>query len=456
MKKLFLFIGLVFVIFFFLFTSFIYYYPNNKITVFIKEITPISLKSFIRDNLFIIHEKNKKIYDLETFAFNLINEKKNYNLLNKIELIYDNNIINNYYLIKYLLPFNNRAISNKTVAHLDFHQEKILIFTGNGELYYIDANKIFNKSLYLKKIQTNINEIINDLRFFDSNKIFLHSDEISIKDMLVLDNNLYFSYVKEVYENCFNISILKGNINLKKIEFSIFFTFDECLSFKNVVQFNAQQAGGRIISYKEDKLLFSIGEFRKRSIAQDATSFFGKIISIDIKTKQPEIFTFGHRNPQGLFYDKEEDIILSTEHGPAGGDEINIIIYGKNYGWPISSYGEHYDGKIRKEAPLYKSHVQHGFEEPLYYFDPSIGISEIIKIPRKFINNSDNIYLVTSLKDSSIYFAKLNSNYTKILSIDRLEIGERIRDILYYDKKNVFIMILEDKPSIGIFYKKNN
>ena len=73
--------------------------------------------------------------------------------------------------------------------------------------YYLDADKIFYKSLNIKKIQTNLDEIINDLRFFDSKKILLHSDEISIKDMLVLDNNLYYSYVKEVYENCFNTSI---------------------------------------------------------------------------------------------------------------------------------------------------------------------------------------------------------------------------------------------------------
>ena len=90
----------------------------------------------------------------------------------------------------------------------------------------------------------------------------------------------------------------------------------------------------------------------------------------------------------------------------------------------------------------------------MYYFDPSIGISEIIKVPSKFINDSYKNYLVTSLKDSSIYFFRLNSNYEKILSINRIEIGERIRDIIYYDKKNIFIMILENTPSIGIFYKK--
>ena len=73
------------------------------------------------------------------------------------------------------------------------------------------------------------------------------------------------------------------------------------------------------------------------------------------------MFTLGHRNPQGLFYDKKNKIILETEHGPQGGDEINILRKNLNYGWPISSYGEHYDGKFRKNAPLNKSHIEFGF-----------------------------------------------------------------------------------------------
>ena len=98
----------------------------------------------------------------------------------------------------------------------------------------------------------------------------------------------------------------------------------------------------------------------------------------------------GHRNPQGLFYDKMNKFILSTEHGPYGGDEINMIMLNhkglQNFGWPIASYGEHYTDpkKVKiKKYPLLKSHRDHGFIEPLKYFVPSIGISEIVKIGEK-------------------------------------------------------------------------
>ena len=73
----------------------------------------------------------------------------------------------------------------------------------------------------------------------------------------------------------------------------------------------------------------------------DMKSIFGKILEIDLNTKEDTIFSSGHRNPQGLeiFLQNGNKILLSTEHGPQGGDEINNIKFNKNYGWPISSYG---------------------------------------------------------------------------------------------------------------------
>ena len=113
--------------------------------------------------------------------------------------------------------------------------------------------------------------------------------------------------------------------------------------------------------------------------------------------------------PQGIYFDKENNFILETEHGPQGGDEVNLIEVNKiiknniqNYGWPVSSAGEHYGGKIKnikkyEKYPLYKSHTEHGFIEPLHSFVPSIGISEIVKI-------GPNKYVISSLKDKSLLF----------------------------------------------------
>ena len=139
------------------------------------------------------------------------------------------------------------------------------------------------------------------------------------------------------------------------------------------------------------------------------SSIFGKVLKINKKNKNYEVVSMGHRNPQGLFYNEEENILLEAEHGPQGGDEINVIKLDhktiQNFGWAISSYGEHYGGKNAPynkkkyvKYPLHKSHSEYNFIEPLIYFNPSIGISQIVGLDKK------NSYVVASMKDESLYF----------------------------------------------------
>ena len=177
-----------------------------------------------------------------------------------------------------------------------------------------------------------------------------------------------------------------------------FFVPNNCVAIKNDYgEYNASDSGGRIAAFKDNKILYSTGTFRFRDLAQDTSSELGKILSIDKNTAQAEIVSMGHRNVMGLSYLEETDQVWSTEHGPNGGDEINLNQLGlnnaiKNFGWPISSYGHHYsasktnpegalivdtDDKTYLKAPLYKSHLEYGFIEPEQYFVPSIGISAI-------------------------------------------------------------------------------
>ena len=149
-------------------------------------------------------------------------------------------------------------------------------------------------------------------------------------------------------------------------------------------------------------------------------------------------------------YDKKK--IISTEHGPKGGDEINIITKNGNYGWPISSYGEHYDDKFRAYAPLNKSHKKFGFKEPVKYFNPSIGISDLIKIKNNFINNVKETFFVASLKDKRLYIFGLNETLDKVEELDSFLINERIRDLTYIENSDIYVLVLEDSPSIGILF----
>ena len=132
----------------------------------------------------------------------------------------------------------------------------------------------------------------------------------------------------------------------------------------------------------------------------------------------------GLRNPLGLYYSKNFNFILSTEHGPKGGDEINMndnpFFKVKNFGWPISSYGEHYaknySDEILQDAPLNKSHKKFGFEEPLKYFNPSIGISQIIPL-----NDTDTEFLIGAMgneiadQDLGLHYIKLSKKRNKVI-----------------------------------------
>ena len=172
----------------------------------------------------------------------------------------------------------------------------------------------------------------------------------------------------------------------------------------------------------------------------------GKVLFLDIETKEFIIFSKGHRNAQGLFV--RDDIILSTEHGPRGGDEINKIEYKKNYGWPVASYGKSYS---KENLKYLKSHKDNGFQEPLYAFVPSIGISQLIILPDTFNSEWQTSALVTSLNGRSIYRVKFeDKSFNKITYVEKIYIGERIRDIKYVDKLNFIVVALERTGDIGI------
>ena len=183
------------------------------------------------------------------------------------------------------------------------------------------------------------------------------------------------------------MSIVVGDINFQYIEFENLYSTQSCIN-PNLEPYNAQQASGRLLhSPTDNKLFFGVGDFKNFHLPQDQHSEYGKVISIDLLNKKSEVISIGHRNIQGMtFFDSNK--ILATEHGPQGGDEINLISTDavKNYGWPISSYGIHYTNyltdKYASTAPLNKSHKDFGFIEPIFHFNvediQSNGFSQII------------------------------------------------------------------------------
>src|SRR5262249_46415968 len=134
--------------------------------------------------------------------------------------------------------------------------------------------------------------------------------------------------------------------------------------------------------------------------------------------------TSGHRNPQGLAYTKSGQL-LSTEHGPRGGDELNVITEGSNYGWPNVTLGTEYDSyNWNTGSSLVGSHA--GYTSPLFAWMPSIAVSQLIEVDN-FHQRWNRDLLVGSLKASSLYRLRLESG--RVLYSEPIWIGQRIRDI---------------------------
>tara|TARA_B100001123_G_C14798397_1_gene823377 strand:- start:49 stop:693 length:645 start_codon:yes stop_codon:yes gene_type:complete len=156
-----------------------------------------------------------------------------------------------------------------------------------------------------------------------------------------------------------------------------------------------------------------------------------KIINNEESKLSVKIFSMGHRNPQGLT--KINESFFSVEHGPRGGDELNRIIKGKNYGWPKVSYGTKYiyddNGK-----PYEMSHEDNQFEEPLFALVPSVGISALNTCPRKLKEYYKkpcllalSLYGNTLRPGRSIIIYLLNNNMDQVHSIEKIHLGADLK-----------------------------
>ena len=242
------------------------------------------------------------------------------------------------FLIK---EYNNKLLNLQGPrAYLGSNEDNIFLATRNGLLSYSNINNFIDKENFkLKNIKTNIKNIINYTEFFTDNTY-------GIKGMMIDNDYIYLSLSNEISNDCWAISVIKADLNLDNLIFSYIFKHNQCVKRENKYgEFQAIQSGGVMSDFDSENFLLTTGDFRFRDLAQDDKSIFGKILLVNKKSGKIKIISKGHRNAQGIYFDKKKKIISSTEHGPFGGDEINInknIDDYKNFGWPISSYGEHY------------------------------------------------------------------------------------------------------------------
>jgi cytochrome c2 len=197
----------------------------------------------------------------------------------------------------------------------------------------------------------------------------------------------------------------------------------------DVYYFPGDQSGGRIVRDGPDAVLFSAGDhaFDGWTIAeahpQDPSSDYGKLLRVNVADGTATHVSIGHRNAQGLLIDNEANI-WSTEHGPRGGDELNLIVDGRDYGWPTVTFGSQY-GMYR--WPMSETQNRHdGYEQPVLAWLPAIGVSNLIQV-ESFMPEWDGDLLVGSLRDRSLHRIRLHEG--RAVFDHRIDIDVRIRDM---------------------------
>tara|TARA_Y100000590_G_scaffold302630_1_gene341151 strand:+ start:337 stop:1737 length:1401 start_codon:yes stop_codon:yes gene_type:complete len=438
---------------------------NNKVSKLIKDNTPSNIKYFLKNTVFYIPLKIREFKEIQ---------KDNRELKDKnTKIILENNILKNklyqgsydvitkdeYLFQSFVVPFTSEKNPNfsKSKAYLEVFKDKIIIFFWSGKIIYFEKNNYEKEFFSFEEIKNNISQ----KNFFDNNIKWT-----GIRDALIVDNKIYLSLTEEIGKNCYMTSVIRADLNFNNLKFTNIFKPLECTDISKQVEyfryFNGHQTGGRLIKFN-NRIYLTIGDYNTWEYVQDDKSIIGKVIEINPDNGEYKIVTKGHRNQQGLaVFSEEEKILISSEHGPKGGDEINLIDLKENpetnnFGWPISSYGDHYDvvpiNKFTKKyAPLNKSHEEYNFKEPIKYFNKAIAPSQIIR--NNFSNQ--NQFILSTLGKKSLFFLEINDlNDVEIINI--IDTGNRIRDIIYDQSSDSYFMYQEhsNMPKVVKISKMN-
>jgi aldose sugar dehydrogenase len=197
--------------------------------------------------------------------------------------------------------------------------------------------------------------------------------------------------------------------------------------------------GGRLLFMPDKTLILTLGDgYAYRDKAQDLSTDFGKIVRLTDSGQpapgnpflgqtgaRPEIYSYGHRNVQGIARDPTSGVLYTHEHGPKGGDEVNIVSPGKNYGWPVITYGVDYSG-----APISLKNKQDGMEQPITYWVPSIAPSGMAFYSGALFANWQGDLLVSALAGQQLRRLDMENGSVKAQETLLQDRGERYRHVV--------------------------
>ena len=324
--------------------------------------------------------------------------------------------------------------------------QNLIVSDRNGSLWLVD---------YKEKSKNQISGVPN-VRYKGQGGLL----DVEIHPEFINNNYIYIGFTDYLNskKNRTFTSIIRARLkNISLTDQKIIYKADDTFYDNSTIHY-----GTRIVFDDKGFLYFSIGDRGKRNQAQLLDYPNGKIHRLNADGSIPSdnpffennnaiksIWTYGNRNPQGLAMHPASSILFETEHGPRGGDELNILSSGKNYGWPEITYGKNYSG-----TTITKYTHKEGMEQPVIHWTPSIAVCGIDFYDGELFNNWKNNLLVSSLKFERLYRLEIDDD--KVIDQEIIyEAGSRIRDVQTGPEGFIYIA-LEDPGRIVRFIPIKN
>lgn len=335
-----------------------------------------------------------------------------------------------------IAQIGDKNIKTETIATIDgipwalefIDDRSLLITQKSGKIYKLDMN---SKELV---------EIKNSLEVLNYGQGGLM--DIALSPEFKTNHEVYITYVKDSRRGAYT-TLAKAKLKGEELV-----EIEDIVETKSISS-TGRHFGSRIAFDDDGYIYFGIGDRGVRENGQNLKTHAGSILKVDSRGSAAknnpfigdtqaldEIYSYGHRNPQGIIYDKKRDAIYIVEHGPRGGDEINIIQKGGNYGWAKYSYGREYYADIEVgERPHKGSTI-----EPIKIYDPSIAPSSMYLYEDGVFEELKNSLLIGALVQRHLNIIKLDIDGMPIEEIRVLEgMNERIRDVTADSKGYIYI-----------------
>lgn len=364
----------------------------------------------------------------------------------------------------YSLPFNDYISGGGLVKWGD----SIVVVDHAGDFYLFDENNGIRKL----NIVPPYNGLSDYLLLSKTSKWKGHvhkPDKIRFNDAEYIETELfrgvavsytYFDKAKECYGN--RVSLLRlaesskaaSDVANQSGDWEVIYETTPCLPLNNSwTVIDGIMAGGRMAYDGLKTIYVGVGDFHLDGMhttdvgVQNDEVSYGKVVAIDLISRNSRIVSKGHRNIQGVTLDKMGRLWV-TEHGVRGGDELNLIKEGGNYGWPLASLGTYYSGLPLPTKSGYGRHE--GYIQPVFAWLPSSAISSLTTI-HGIDESWDGDLLAGSLSSKefgqSLFHIRIDGD--RVVFVERIKVGVRVRDVIQFGKNK--IALWDDRKNLIVF-----